>query len=160
MCELQQSRSIKLSWNLHFFFILLACQCSMEMEWFQKAIAIRYVYERCRVGRRSLTHMHQQSRELATLRAMRRCTILLFLLICYCYFCYCYLLLIEENYKQNLHIRPNFARFFRSWRARVASKRVQGSFTICHSHHSECVRALNFVFHTKFDTDSLIHFLE
>ena len=37
---------------------------------------------------------------------------------------------------------------------------VQGRFTICHSQHSECVRALNFVFHTKFDTDSLIHFLE
>jgi len=43
-------------------------------------------------------------------------------------------------------------------RINVAS--VQGSFTICHSQHSECVRALNFVFHTKFDTDSLIHFLE
>ena len=26
---------------------------------------------------------------------------------------------------------------------------VQGSFTICHSQHSECVRALNFVFHTN-----------
>ena len=28
---------------------------------------------------------------------------------------------------------------------------VQGSFTIYHSQHSECVRALNFVFHTKFE---------
>ena len=34
---------------------------------------------------------------------------------------------IGENYKQNLHIRRNLARFFRSWRARVASERVQGS---------------------------------
>ena len=31
---------------------------------------------------------------------------------------------------------------------------VQGSFTICHSQHSECVRALNFVFHTKFENMS------
>ena len=67
---------------------------------------------------------------------------------------------IEENCKQNLHIRPNLARFFRSLRARVASERVQGSFTIYHSQHSKCVRALNSVFHTKFDTDYLIHFLE
>ena len=37
---------------------------------------------------------------------------------------------------------------------------VQGSFTICQSQHSECVRARNFVFNTKFDTDSLIHFME
>ena len=29
---------------------------------------------------------------------------------------------IEENCKQNLHIRANLARFFRSWRARVASE--------------------------------------
>jgi hypothetical protein len=31
---------------------------------------------------------------------------------------------------------------------------VQSSFSVCHSQHSECIRALNFVFHTKFDTGS------
>ena len=37
---------------------------------------------------------------------------------------------------------------------------AQGSFTIYHIQHSECICAFNFVFHTKFDTDYLINFLD
>ena len=44
---------------------------------------------------------------------------------------------IEENCKQNLHIRPNLARFFRSWRAReskVASPYATVNIRIASAH--------------------------